>query len=159
MLLIEQLAFLNTNKLFAGITLIIMNFGSRFVIGDMTAAHEAIISSPGFKKIVLFCMFFVGTRDIITSAMLAFAFSIVVDVLLNEKRRFNLVPSFIVKKASLSSEAKYLEALNFVRLYEETKKREKIETDAESKAAAYIKAMKLGVGNTKTSHAKTSHAT
>ena len=141
MMLIEQLAFLNTSKLFAGITLIIMNFGSRFVIGDMTAAHEAIYSSPGFKKIVLFCMFFVGTRDVITSAMLAFAFSIVVDVLLNEKRRFNLVPSFIVKKASLSSEARYQEALKFVRSYEEAKKRGKVETDAETKAATYMKAL------------------
>lgn len=142
----EYITALNTSKLFTGVTLILMNFGSRYVVSDISATQEIIMSSPAFKKLVLFCMFFVGTHDIILSAILAFAFTVIVDILMNEKRRFNLIPSTLIKKTftpkGTVSELQYKDALRIVRVYEEALQENVDKTTvAESKASIYMQAM------------------
>jgi hypothetical protein len=92
-LILQALNGLNSNRVFIGVTMMIMNIGSRYVIADLTEVHQKIMSSPLFKQIILFCMFFVATRDIMTSLILTFAFVVIMHGLLNEKRKFNLLPN------------------------------------------------------------------
>lgn len=114
---------LNGNKVFWGIAMIMMNMGSRFVLGDLNKVHEKMLMMDLIKKLVLFCMFFVGSRDVIISLVLTFVFSIVVNGLLNSNSRFSMVPKNIVDQAAAISppvipEPDYMRAKEVVLKYE-----------------------------------------
>jgi hypothetical protein len=90
------------SKIFLGITMIIMNYGSKYVVNDITKYHDYIMQSTLSKKIVLFCMCFVATRDIMTSIILTFTITLIIDVLMNEKSKFSLLP-YAIRKHFLAS--------------------------------------------------------
>ena len=83
-----MLAELGANKVFIGIAMIIMNLGSRYIITDLTPEHEKILKSSLFKKIIMFCIIFIATRDIMTAIILTFAFFTIMNGFLNKKSGF-----------------------------------------------------------------------
>lgn len=86
----DLLNIINTNKVVSGLAMIAMNFGSRYLLGDITEFQENALKSNLAKQFVLLCIFFVSTRDIMISLMLTFAFSFIVFGVLNHKRAINL---------------------------------------------------------------------
>jgi hypothetical protein len=90
----DVLTSIAANKLFVGLNIFIMNIGSRFVIMEVGKTHEKLLSNDLVKKVVLFCMFFVATRDIMTAVILTFAFIVLMQGLLNENSRFNILPKY-----------------------------------------------------------------
>ena len=84
----DLLTLVGSNKIFIGIAMIIMNLGSRYIVNDITPEHEAIMKSSLFKKVVMFCIVFVATRDIMTAIILTFAFSVIMGGLLNKSSGF-----------------------------------------------------------------------
>jgi len=87
----DVLSAIGTNKIFIGCAMLIMNLGSKYVAADLGPSHEKILKNELFKKVILFCMVFIATRDIMTSIILTFAFTVVVNGLLNENSKFNLL--------------------------------------------------------------------
>ena len=83
---------INNSKLFAGVAMLMLNFGSRHVQSSLGKLHESILSNIYFQKIIILCMFFVATRDITTAFLLTFIYIIIVDFILNEKNKLCLVP-------------------------------------------------------------------
>lgn len=119
--MIEYLQVLNNNKLIWGITMILMNVGSRYIITDMGRIHEKILSSEIVKKIIIFSMFFVATRDILTAFMLTVSYTFIVDGILHEKRRFCIIPKRFLNSqgnAHHVSNEDYLKAKTIVENYE-----------------------------------------
>jgi hypothetical protein len=118
----DAFSLIATNKVFVGIAILIMNIGSRFVIMDVGKMHEKLLSNAVFKKVVVFCMFFVATRDIMTSMILTFAFIILLDGIMNKNSRFHL---FSLDVAATSPAAptpeQYHEALSIVEKFEKLK--------------------------------------
>lgn len=100
---------LASNKIFVGFAILIMNIGSRFVIMDVGKAHEKLLNHELVKKLVVFCMFFVATRDIMTAAILTFAFIILLDGLLNENSRFSILPAMFRQKPATTTPRTTLE--------------------------------------------------
>lgn len=88
-----MLDLLNNNKYLWGISLLFLNLGSRHIIGDLNKFHEKILAHEIVKKIVIFSMFFVATRDIPVSIVLTIAFSVIVFGLLDDKSKYSLVPN------------------------------------------------------------------
>jgi len=82
---------LSTNKMFVGLTMILMNMGSRFIVGEISPAQQAFLGHYLVKPLIVFCMFFVPTRDVIVSIMLTFAFFFVVNNLMNEHKNVNIL--------------------------------------------------------------------
>jgi hypothetical protein len=82
---------INNNKFIAGLAMISMNFGSRYVIGDVSKFQEQVLQSDWAKKFVLLCIFFISTRDIMTAFMLTFAFYFVVNGVFNENKKYNIL--------------------------------------------------------------------
>lgn len=125
----DAFTLIATNKIFIGVAILIMNMGSRFVIMDIGRMHEKLLSNEIFKKVVIFCMFFVATRDIMTSVILTFAFIVLLDGLLNEKSRFNLIPKSMGSKGpstgitgtGIPTIEQYQDALRVVQNFEKTK--------------------------------------
>lgn len=118
----DAFSLIATNKVFVGIAILIMNIGSRFVIMDVGKMHEKLLSNEVFKKVVVFCMFFVATRDIMTSMILTFAFIILLDGLMNKNSRFHLFSLDGAAAATAGpSLEQYHEALAIVEKFEKLK--------------------------------------
>jgi len=58
---------LNENKYFIGLMMIMVNIGSRFIIEELNDDQRKLINNPYFRRIVIFSVIFMATRDIITS--------------------------------------------------------------------------------------------
>jgi hypothetical protein len=96
-LIFSNLLLLNNSKILSGIMLVVMNFGSRYVVGDLSHTQNALLSSELFKFIIIYAIFFVGTRDIVIAFIMAIIYVIVIDGILNEKRRFCIIPQKFIK--------------------------------------------------------------
>ena len=119
----EYLDLLNNNRILWGVTMIMLNIGSRFVIADLGKFHESLLTNEYVKKLILFCMFFVATRDILVAFVLTILYIIVVDGMLHEKRKFCIIPKRYIdeltkKSAEQVNEHQYLEAKKVVMAYE-----------------------------------------
>lgn len=86
-------SYINTNPFLPGIAILMLNMGSRYVISDLGEFHQKVLSSEIVKKFIIFCMFFVATRDTMVSLILTIVFSIVVYGIFNEKSRYSLIQS------------------------------------------------------------------
>ena len=119
--IVSVINVLGNNKVFVAVTMLVMNVGSRYLLSDFTDVQNKIMSSEVFKQLVLFSIFFAGSRDVMVSMMLTFAFNFILKVLLNEKHRFNLVPSFLkqISVTDMISEAEYKKAKSIVEKYEQ----------------------------------------
>jgi hypothetical protein len=106
-MLSTSLAMLNNNKVVMAITMIIVNMGSRYVLTDISPTHERILSHVVFKRLVVFCMFFVATRDIAVSVCLTAAFLFVFNVLLSESSQYCIVPLSLRATASMPIQSQF----------------------------------------------------
>lgn len=108
-------SLLNTSKIFSGVSMLLINLGSRHVIADLGIAHEKILTNEYVKVIIILAMFFVATRDIIISFCLTVLYIIIVDGLLHEKRPFSLIPERF--KAGSPSKKEYDNACDVINKY------------------------------------------
>lgn len=116
-----QSAFLdpiNNNRLFWGLSMLIVNLGSRYIVGDMGKVHEKIFTSPMFKPIIFFCIFFMATRDVGISITLTLGACIILMGLLHEQSKFCLF-SNIKHQATPVTDQQYQQALKIIKVYEE----------------------------------------
>jgi hypothetical protein len=68
---------LNDNKLFLGIMLIVLNIGSRHLVDEFSSNPEEYNRNLVLRRIAVFAVCFVGTRDIIVSLILTASFIII----------------------------------------------------------------------------------
>jgi hypothetical protein len=106
-----------------GLSMLLLQFGARYVLGDLGKAHEVLLSHNITKKLVVMAMFFVATRDIVVSFVLTIAYIVIVDGILHEDRQFSLIPSVVRQKivqdiGSKIPQDDYKKAKEIVKLYE-----------------------------------------
>jgi hypothetical protein len=89
---------LNNSKLFAGIIMILLNLGSRYIVMELSETHEEFLNNVIIRRIIVFTVVFTATRDIITSLILTGAFIILVSGLFNEDSKFCILPKKPKKK-------------------------------------------------------------
>lgn len=73
----DALVSLNDNKFFLGIMMIVLNIGSRHLVDEFSANPEEYSRNLVLRRIAIFAVCFVGTRDIVTSIVLTAAFIII----------------------------------------------------------------------------------
>jgi hypothetical protein len=73
----DLLSALNTNKFFLGVMMIVLNIGSRHLVDEFSANPEEYSRNLVLRRIAIFAVCFVGTRDIISSIVLTAAFIII----------------------------------------------------------------------------------
>jgi len=106
----------NTNLIFTGAAMLILNLGAKHIHADLGKVHEQILSNEYVKKIIIFCMFFVATRNISIAFLLTIFYIIIIDGILHEKRRFCLIPKKYINNSTVSY-ADYKKALEIVDKY------------------------------------------
>jgi 3-dehydroquinate dehydratase len=77
-----------------------------------------VLTSELAKKVILFAMFFVATRDVIASFTLCIVYVLVVDGLFHERRKFSVVKDMVPATAVGVGEAEYKRAVDVVARYE-----------------------------------------
>lgn len=92
---------INSSKLFAGILMILMNVGTKYIELGLSKTQEHALRNSLGREIVIFCVVFLGTRDLVLSIIMTSAFIILSDHIFNEKSRFCIVPDKMKHIASL----------------------------------------------------------
>ena len=87
----------NGSRFFAGLVMIMMNIGSKYVNLKLSKNQEEFLRGAIARQILIFSIIWMGTRDIITSLVLTAVFVILTDHLFNEESRFCVV-SKVIKK-------------------------------------------------------------
>ena len=100
---------LNNSKFFIGLTMILVNLGSKYLVEELSANQAQLFNNTIIRRIILFSVIFMATKDIVISLSLTAAFIILVTGLFNENSRF-CVYKFGGKCYSQISEDAYKEA-------------------------------------------------
>jgi hypothetical protein len=72
-----MLDILADNKLFLGIMLIVLNIGSRHLVDEFSTDPTVYTQNIILRRIAIFAVCFVGTRDLVTSLLLTAGFIII----------------------------------------------------------------------------------
>jgi hypothetical protein len=79
------LGFLNENTFFAGIMLLLLNVGSRFIVHEFSADDKEYRENILIRRLCVFAVCFVGTKDVLTSIILTAGFVILAGGLFRGK--------------------------------------------------------------------------
>jgi hypothetical protein len=84
--------YLNNSKFFAGVIMILLNVGSKFITIQFSKSTEEYMKYTVSKQILVFAMAWLGTRDIYVALGLTAVFTILSDHLFNEESNLCVVP-------------------------------------------------------------------
>jgi hypothetical protein len=88
----SHVIYLNNSKFFAGIIMILLNVGSKFIQIQFSKSTEEYLKYSVSKQLLVFSMAWMGTRDIYTALGLTAVFTILSDCLFNEEHPMCIVP-------------------------------------------------------------------
>lgn len=83
---------LNNSKLFAGIVMILMNIGSKYITVKFSKSQEAYLRNYIGREILIFAVCWMGTKDIYMSLLLTAAFFVLTQHLFNEESSYCVLP-------------------------------------------------------------------
>jgi hypothetical protein len=88
----EHIMFMNNSKFFAGVIMILLNVGSKFITIQFSKSTEEYLKMSVTKQILVFAMAWMGTRDIYAALGLTAIFTVLSDFLFNEESHCCIVP-------------------------------------------------------------------
>jgi hypothetical protein len=88
----NHVMYLNNSKFFAGVIMILLNVGSKFMAIQFSKSTEEYMKFSLSKQLLVFSMAWMGTRDIYISLGLTAVFTILSDHLFNEESSMCIVP-------------------------------------------------------------------
>jgi hypothetical protein len=92
---------LNSSTFFAGIMMICLNIGSRYIQLNLDESTESYIKYALTKEILVFTISWMATRNIYSALVLTAVFVVLADFILNEKSRYCLLPKNFIKSRKL----------------------------------------------------------
>ena len=88
----DHILYLNSSKFFAGVVMIMLNVGSKFISVQFSKSAEEYLKFSITKQLLVFAMAWMGTRDIYTALVLTAVFVILSEHMFNEESHFCIVP-------------------------------------------------------------------
>ena len=83
---------LNNSRYFAGIVMLLLNLGSKYISMELSQTHESFLGSKIIRRLLIFTIVFTSTRDVFISIVLTAAFVILVSGLFHDDSTFCLIP-------------------------------------------------------------------
>ena len=117
----EWISSLNTNMFFAGIMMLTLNIGSRYIQLNLSPSAESYLKYAITKEFLIFTIAWMGTRSIYVALTLTAAFIILSDYVFNDKSRFFMLPENFKKLQSMQKLRKF----GKVRIWKSVRKYEK----------------------------------
>lgn len=72
----------------------LLNVGGRFLPMEITKGQEKFMNQPWFRRLIIFVIFFVATRNLIIAGMLSLVIILLVSYLLNENSSMYLFQGY-----------------------------------------------------------------
>ena len=88
-----KISYLNDSKFFAGLVMIMLNIGSRYITIKFSKPQENYLKNVLSKQIFIFSVAWMGTRDIYLSLIITLIFVALADYAFNDESRFCMLPS------------------------------------------------------------------
>lgn len=98
--------YLERNNYFIGIMMILLNIGSKYFIQEFGSSVDYAFNSKIVRRLLLFTVFFVATRDIKTSLILTAVFIVIAFELFNEKSDMCILPKRILSEIDQNKDGK-----------------------------------------------------
>ena len=117
---------LNQSKYFAGIMMIVLNLGSKYITLELSENQDELLKNKIIRRFLVFTVVFVATRDIYVSLILTGVFILLVSGLFNENSSYSIVTKPVI--ASVTDE-EYRQALKIIKSYEFLKKKKTSSND------------------------------
>ena len=89
---------LNSNPYFIGSMMIFLNLGGRHLVSGLTPEQDEFFQEPWFRRVLIFVIFFVGTRNVLTSLFMAIIINLLIGFLLNDKSDIYLLKPNLKEK-------------------------------------------------------------
>ena len=86
--MIEHINYAASSPFFVGIMLLLLNVGSRYITHEFSHDDKEYSSNLLLRRLAIFAVCFVGTRDMVTSIILTAAFVIIAGGLFRGKGPF-----------------------------------------------------------------------
>ena len=87
--------YFNSNKYIYGFLMILLNVGARYIEIDFTDDHRTFLSSTFLRRLIIFTVAFIATRDLIASLIITCCFIILVLNLFNPKSKYCIISKSI----------------------------------------------------------------
>jgi len=84
---------LNNSKIFAGVIMLMMNIGSRYIQVKFSKSQEAFMKNYIVREVLIFAVCWMATRDLYLSIILTVSFFILSEHLFNEESKFCVLPT------------------------------------------------------------------
>ena len=88
----EYLGALNNSKFFAGLVMIMLNIGSKYITIELSKSQEEYLRNSIGRQMLIFAISWMGSRDIVTALILTAAFNILAGHLFNEESSYCIIP-------------------------------------------------------------------
>jgi hypothetical protein len=93
---------INGSKIFAGLVVVTLNIASKFVNIRLSKTVEAYLKHTFSRDVLIFCIVWMGSREIYIAAAVTLCFILFMDFLLNEDSPYCILPeSFTTYHVSL----------------------------------------------------------
>jgi NhaP-type Na+/H+ or K+/H+ antiporter len=85
--------YLNNSKLFAGIIVITLNIASKFVNFKLSKSIESYLKNTFSRNILVFCIAWMGCREIYIALIITAIYMIFMDILFNDESKYYILPN------------------------------------------------------------------
>jgi len=97
---------LNNSALFAGLVMLIMNVGSRYVQINLSESTEEYLKHILKKEMLVFAIAWMGTKNIYYSLIITTCFTLLADHFTNEDSEYCMLPTHFKEIRKLNGETK-----------------------------------------------------
>lgn len=87
----EIINSINNNTYFYGMLMILLNMGSKYIEMDLVNNHKEFLSSTLLRRLLIFTMAFIATKDLVASLIITAAFIIIVLNLFNTESDYCII--------------------------------------------------------------------
>ena len=117
--IMKSILSLHTSKYFAGLMILFLNLGSKYLALELSETQEQMLSNKIIRRVMVFTVVFVSTRDIWVSLITTAIFIVLVSGLFNENSKYCIITKPVLKQVTHDD---YVEAQKVIKLYEIQKK-------------------------------------
>ena len=87
----QTIGYLSANPWLAGICYVILNLGGKHIAMNLTPEQEKLFGSLWVRPLIIFCLCFIATRNVVTAFWLTVIFMLIFYVILYEASPFCLL--------------------------------------------------------------------
>ena len=91
----HSLSSLNNSKFFAGLVMILLNIGSKYITIKISKSQEAYLRNNLARQMLIFAIAWMGTKDILIALAITAVFHVLTAYLFNEESSWCIIPKHL----------------------------------------------------------------